>query len=230
MLPNGDMTEVGEKGISLSGGQKQRLNICRTIYCDTDIQIFDDPLSALDAHVGKAVFQNVLQDSLQGKTRILVTHTLHFLPQVDYVYAIADGQVVEHGTYADLMSTGKEFSKFITEFGLQEEDKEEKEGEFEEDVIDDAVEEKKGASDEKKERKVAKAGPALMQEEERNTGAIEWDVYKSYMNAGKGEVVVPLLLLSLVLIQAATVLSSYWLVWWQERYVFHIPSHSNIPH
>ncbi|KAF8067032.1 P-loop containing nucleoside triphosphate hydrolase protein, partial [Lyophyllum atratum] len=103
MLPNGDLTEVGEKGISLSGGQKQRLNICRAIYCDTDIQIFDDPLSALDAHVGKAVFQNVLHNSLSGKTRVMVTHALHFLPQVDYIYTIADDCIAERGTYAELM-------------------------------------------------------------------------------------------------------------------------------
>ncbi|EEB98739.1 hypothetical protein MPER_01703, partial [Moniliophthora perniciosa FA553] len=103
MLPDGDSTEVGEKGISLSGGQKQRLNICRAIYCDTDIQIFDDPLSALDAHVGKAVFQNVLLNAPAGKTRILVTHALHFLPQVDYIYVVADGRIVERGTYNELM-------------------------------------------------------------------------------------------------------------------------------
>ncbi|KAF5342067.1 hypothetical protein D9611_001575 [Ephemerocybe angulata] len=218
MLPNGDMTEVGEKGISLSGGQKQRINICRTIYCDTPIQIFDDPLSALDAHVGKAVFQNVLQDSLQGKTRILVTHTLHFLPQVDYIYAVSEGRIVEQGTYEELMGTGEAFSKFIAEFGSQEQEEKEKEDELEEDAIDPIVEENGPEEKEtKKERVPAKAGAALMQEEERNTGSIEWDVYKAYVQAGKGEIVLPLLFFSLVLMQGATVLSSYWLVWWQEK-------------
>ncbi|TFK40264.1 ABC transporter [Crucibulum laeve] len=209
MLPNGDLTEVGEKGISLSGGQKQRLNICRAIYCDTEIQIFDDPLSALDAHVGKAVFQNVLQNSLSGKTRILVTHALHFLPQVDYIYVIADGRVAERGTYAELMSHGKEFSRFITEFGSKEEEEEKSE---------DAIEELKDGKEEKKEEKIKKvSGPGLMQAEERNTGAISWDVYKSYLEAGRGKIVLPLLFSSLVLIQGATVMASYWLVYWQER-------------
>ncbi|TFK27186.1 ATP-binding cassette transporter YOR1 [Coprinopsis marcescibilis] len=222
MLPNGDMTEVGEKGISLSGGQKQRLNICRAIYCDTDIQIFDDPLSALDAHVGKAVFQNVLQDSLSGKTRILVTHALHFLPQVDYIYVISDGQVVERGPYAELMAHGKDFSKFVNEFGSNEEEKE-KEVEDEVEAIE-AIDDEEGSKldstkkeDEKAQDKSRLPGPGLMQEEERNTGAIAWGVYKSYMDAGKGEIVVPLLILSLALNQGATVLSSYWLVWWQEN-------------
>ncbi|KAF8969223.1 ABC transporter [Flammula alnicola] len=227
MLPNGDMTEVGEKGISLSGGQKQRLNICRAVYCDTEIQIFDDPLSALDAHVGKAVFQNVLQDSLSGKTRILVTHALHFLPQVDYIYVVVDGRLAEQGTYPDLMARGGEFSTFINEFGSNEQEKKTQEEEQEEEAAIEGSD-KKAAGDTKAEKtredklKKSVAGAALMQVEERNTGAIAWDVYKDYMKAGHGEVVMPLLLLSLVLMQGATVLSSYWLVWWQEQ-SFHKP-------
>ncbi|KAF9560470.1 ABC transporter [Agrocybe pediades] len=225
MLPNGDLTEVGEKGISLSGGQKQRINICRAIYCDTEIQIFDDPLSALDAHVGKAVFQNVLQNSLSGKTRILVTHALHFLPQVDYIYAISDGTVAEQGTYTELMAKKEgAFSAFINEFGSAEEE-EEKEAEDEEDAIESATKaEGKAAAEKAKTEKMKKAvaGAALMQQEERNTGAIAWDVYKDYMEAGNGAIVVPLLLISLALMQGATVLSSYWLVWWQEQ-SFHQP-------
>ncbi|KAG2017864.1 ATP-binding cassette transporter [Coprinopsis cinerea AmutBmut pab1-1] len=218
MLPYGDMTEVGEKGISLSGGQKQRMNICRAIYCNTDIQIFDDPLSALDAHVGKAVFQNVLQNSLSGKTRILVTHALHFLPQVDYIYVIADGRIVEHGTYSDLMAHGKDFSKFITEFGTNEEEKEEEERLMEEEAVERAVEDKEGDSQKEpiKGRK-SQPGPGLMQEEERNTGAIAWGVYKAYARAGRGAIVLPLLILSLALNQGATVMGSYWLVWWQDE-------------
>ncbi|RDB25853.1 Oligomycin resistance ATP-dependent permease YOR1 [Hypsizygus marmoreus] len=217
MLPNGDHTEVGEKGISLSGGQKQRVNICRAIYCDTDIQIFDDPLSALDAHVGKAVFQNVLQNAASGKTRILVTHALHFLPQVDYIYTIADGRIAERGTYTELMEGQGEFARFVTEFGSKEEEQEEKREEEAEAI--EAVGNVRGDEDQTKKdevRKKAKMGSALMQTEERNTGAIAWSVYKEYMSAGKGKVVLPMLLLSLVLIQGATVMASYWLVYWQE--------------
>ncbi|KAF8907317.1 ABC transporter [Gymnopilus junonius] len=219
MLPNGDMTEVGEKGISLSGGQKQRLNICRAIYCDTEIQIFDDPLSALDAHVGKAVFHNVLQNTLSGKTRILVTHALHFLPYVDYIYVIADGTVAEQGPYNELMTRGGEFSAFINEFGSAQENKKEEEEEGSTEVDDVQVKKDKEKLDKMKK---AVAGAALMQTEERNTGAIAWDVYKDYIKAGRGEFVMPLLILSLILMQGATVLSSYWLVWWQDQ-SFHKP-------
>ncbi|KAG6832807.1 hypothetical protein H0H92_009426 [Tricholoma furcatifolium] len=212
MLPNGDLTEVGEKGISLSGGQKQRLNICRAIYSDTEIQIFDDPLSALDAHVGKAVFQNVLQSSLSGKTRVLVTHALHFLPQVDYIYTIADGSIAERGTYAELMSQNGEFARFVSEFGSKEEEKKEEN----EDGDGDETPKNEDAG---KVGTIKKATPgaALMQAEERNTGAISGAVYGEYSRAGKGHIVLPLLFFSLVLIQGATVMSSYWLVYWQEE-------------
>ncbi|KAK0469891.1 ABC transporter [Desarmillaria tabescens] len=211
MLPNDDMTEVGEKGISLSGGQKQRMNICRAIYCDTDIQIFDDPLSALDAHVGKAVFQNVLRNAASGKTRILVTHALHFLPQVDYIFTIAGGRIAERGTYDELMHKDGEFSKFYKEFGSKEEKEEEEK--IEEETIEDIEKEREPQDDLKK--KVT-SGPALMQAEERNTGAISWSVYKQYSDAGRGHIVLPILFFSLVFVQGATVMASYWLVYWQE--------------
>ncbi|KAJ3775268.1 ABC transporter [Lentinula raphanica] len=212
MLPNGDMTEVGEKGISLSGGQKQRLNICRAIYCDTDIQIFDDPLSALDAHVGKAVFNNVLHKSTSGKTRILVTHALHFLPLVDYIYVINDGRIVESGTYNELMVNGNEFSRFINEFGNNERDKsEEEKPEVEVVKVDDPDDESV-----KEKRKKATPGAGMMQVEERNTGAVSGAIYKTYIQAGNGFVLLPIFFLSLVFVQGATVMSSYWLVYWEE--------------
>jgi ABC-type multidrug transport system ATPase subunit len=159
-----------------------------------------DPLSALDAHVGKAVFQNVLQKP--GKTRILVTHALHFLPHVDYIYTIADGRIAERGTYRELMSNNGEFYRFLTEFGSKDnEEGAEKEAE------EEGIVEKK---DDSEKRKNATAGAGLMQAEERSTGAVSWDVYKTYAIAGRGKIVLPLLLFSLVLLQGATVMSSYW--------------------
>ncbi|TFY56998.1 hypothetical protein EVG20_g8713 [Dentipellis fragilis] len=209
MLPNGDMTEVGEKGISLSGGQKQRINICRAVYANCDIQIFDDPLSALDAHVGESVFKNVLLGSSAGKTRLLVTHALHFLPQVDYIYTLVDGHIAERGTYAELMANDGAFAAFINEF-VSKDSKEEKEEEVTEE--EEAEEAKK-----LEKRKNAVAGAQLMQAEERNVGAVGAEVYTTYAKAGNGWLYVPMLMLSLTLYQAATVLSSYWLVWWQDR-------------
>jgi ABC-type multidrug transport system ATPase subunit len=180
-------------------------------HTQTDFRTsYQDPLSALDAHVGKAVFQNVLQQTLSEKTRILVTHALHFLPQVDYIYVVADGRLAEQGTYPDLMSQGGEFSKFIAEFGSSKEE-DEKQAEEDDNAID--VSAKADAEGEEMEKmKTAVAGDALMQTEERNTGSISGKVYKSYLKAGKGEIILPFLLLSLVLFQGSVILSSYWFV------------------
>jgi ATP-binding cassette subfamily C (CFTR/MRP) protein 1 len=89
----GDSTEIGEKGINLSGGQKQRISIARALYCNSDILIMDDPLSALDAHVSAQVFHECFRRGLEGKTRILVTNQLQFMSHVDRVIVMADGKV-----------------------------------------------------------------------------------------------------------------------------------------
>ncbi|KAI6165735.1 ABC transporter [Pisolithus thermaeus] len=203
ILPNYDLTEVGEKGISLSGGQKQRINICRAIYCNTDIQIFDDPLSALDAHVGKDVFYNVLKNNNGGKTRILVTHALHFLPEVDYIYTMINGQIAESGTYHELMANEGAFARFVREFGSKE-------------GPSAKSEDAKDEHSEKLEKKDAVKSKGMMKEEERNTGAVRWQIYQQYLSAGHGLIFVPSLLISLVIMQGANVMSAYWLVYWEE--------------
>lgn len=207
MMPHGDMTEVGERGISLSGGQKQRINICRAIYVGADIQIFDDPLSALDAHVGKSVFQNVFMNASAGKTRILVTHAIYLLPQVDYIYTVVDGRIAERGTYIELLANQGAFARFAHEFGAKEEQEEQEEEAIEED----------GDGKKDKKRKAIGSNAPLMQAEERNTGAVSGKVYKEYLRAGKGGIIIPLLILALTFMQGTQVMSSYWLVYWQER-------------
>ena len=101
MLPNGVETEIGEKGINLSGGQKARVSLARSVYSKSDVVLLDDPLSAVDAHVGKALLEKCFTNGgpLDGKTRILVTHALHVLPQADYIYVIENGVITEQGTY-----------------------------------------------------------------------------------------------------------------------------------
>jgi len=74
MLPQGDATEIGERGITVSGGQKQRINIARAIYFDADLILMDDPLSAVDAHVGRHIFDNAIMGLLKNKSRILATY------------------------------------------------------------------------------------------------------------------------------------------------------------
>ena len=101
MLPNGEETEIGEKGINLSGGQKARVSLARAAYSGADIVLMDDSLSAVDAHVGKTLLDTLLlRGPLADKTRVLVTHALHALDKTDYIYVMDEGAIVEQGTYA----------------------------------------------------------------------------------------------------------------------------------
>lgn len=109
MLANADDTEIGENGINLSGGQKQRVNLARAVYSSADIFLLDDPLSAVDVHVSKHIFERIIGKGglLQGKTRLWVTNNLTYLSQVDQIIVIDQGQVLEQGTYEDLMRKKK---------------------------------------------------------------------------------------------------------------------------
>ncbi|XP_046388552.1 multidrug resistance-associated protein 1-like [Ischnura elegans] len=115
MLPAGDNTEIGEKGINLSGGQKQRISLARAVYCDADIYLLDDPLSAVDSHVGKHIFDGVIghKGVLRSKTRVLVTHGITFLPQVDKIIVLKDGKINEMGTYKELIKQKGAFAEFL---------------------------------------------------------------------------------------------------------------------
>jgi ATP-binding cassette, subfamily C (CFTR/MRP), member 1 len=93
ILPGGDLTQIGERGINLSGGQKQRVSIARAVYSRADIYIIDDALSALDANVGKNVMNKVFVGILKGKTRILVTHKLKLIEHMDRVYLMKNGTI-----------------------------------------------------------------------------------------------------------------------------------------
>ncbi|XP_065356724.1 multidrug resistance-associated protein 1 isoform X4 [Calliphora vicina] len=115
MLSAGDQTEIGEKGINLSGGQKQRISLARAVYSDADLFFLDDPLSAVDSHVGKHIFEEVVgpKGLLAKKTRILVTHGITFLPQTDNIYVMKLGEISEDGTYQELLNKKGDFSDFL---------------------------------------------------------------------------------------------------------------------
>ncbi|CAG8721759.1 10889_t:CDS:2, partial [Dentiscutata heterogama] len=93
ILPGGDLTEIGEKGINLSGGQKARISLARAVYARADIYLFDDPLSAVDAHVGKHIFDNVIGPTglLRTKARVFVTNGIHFLSRTNSLIMIREG-------------------------------------------------------------------------------------------------------------------------------------------
>ncbi|ODM88253.1 Multidrug resistance-associated protein 1, partial [Orchesella cincta] len=112
ILPAGDQTEIGEKGVNLSG-----VSLARAAYCDTDVYLFDDPLSAVDSHVGKHIFDKMLgpQGLLAGKTRLLVTHGITYLPQTDHIIVLKDGQISEEGTYKQLLAKKGAFADFLVQ-------------------------------------------------------------------------------------------------------------------
>ncbi|KAL0984010.1 hypothetical protein UPYG_G00135860 [Umbra pygmaea] len=144
VLPGGDMTEIGEKGINLSGGQRQRVSLARAVYNEADVYLLDDPLSAVDAHVAKHIFDQVIgpDGALKGKTRILVTHGINFLPQVDNIVVMVDGRVSEMGSYQELLKQNGAFAEFLRNYSLEDIIEEDEATEAlidEEDFPDDAL-------------------------------------------------------------------------------------------
>ncbi|KAI5970206.1 YCF1 [Candida margitis] len=125
ILPKGDKTEVGEKGISLSGGQKARLSLARAVYARADVYLLDDPLSAVDEHVGKHLVDHVLgpMGLLRSKCKVLATNNIKVLSIADHLHLVSDGRLIEQGTYDDIMKQDNSKLKLlIDEFGKKKED------------------------------------------------------------------------------------------------------------
>uniref|UniRef100_A0A8C0Z7B2 ATP binding cassette subfamily C member 6 n=1 Tax=Canis lupus familiaris TaxID=9615 RepID=A0A8C0Z7B2_CANLF len=114
-LPNGDQTEIGERGVNISGGQKHRVSLARAVYSGADIYLLDDPLSAVDVQIGKQLFEKVIGSSgiLKHKTRILVTHNLTLLPQMDLIVVMESGRIAQMGTYQDLLSKTRNLKNLL---------------------------------------------------------------------------------------------------------------------
>ncbi|KAF9542259.1 hypothetical protein EC957_002211 [Mortierella hygrophila] len=120
MLPNGDQTEIGERGINLSGGQKQRVALARAAYQDAGVYLLDDPLSAVDAHVDHHLWKNLIgpEGLLKDKTRLLVTHGLQHLSEVDQVLVMKDGTISEKGHFDELLAAERGFYQLNLEFSV----------------------------------------------------------------------------------------------------------------
>ena len=125
-LPDGDQTEVGERGISLSGGQKARLTLARAVYARADIYLLDDCLSAVDQHVGRHLINNVFGSKglLASKTRILATNSIPVLREADFITLIRDGRILEKGTYGQLMAMKGEVAHLIKTANNEDDDAE----------------------------------------------------------------------------------------------------------
>ncbi|CAK5086672.1 unnamed protein product [Meloidogyne enterolobii] len=132
VLPEGDQTEIGERGINLSGGQKARVNLARALYHQADIYLLDDVLSAVDAIVGRHLFDLAIgpESLTKGSTRVLVTHSLAYLAETDWIVVMEDGQILGQGTYEELLNEPKtaQLIAHLEEKEKENEKEDEKEG------------------------------------------------------------------------------------------------------
>ncbi|RAL50240.1 hypothetical protein DM860_007914 [Cuscuta australis] len=218
LLPGGDLTEIGERGVNISGGQKQRVSMARAVYSDSEVYIFDDPLSALDADVGRQVFEKCIRGELRGKTRVLVTNQLHFLSQVDKIVLVQDGMVKEEGTFEYLSNNGDLFQKLMENAGKMEEYADEKEiVNVDEKTLNPAANGEINSRDaeKKKDRKEGKS--VLIKQEERETGVVSWKVLNRYKDALGGAWVVMILLMCYVSTESLRIGSSTWLSFWTDE-------------
>jgi len=187
-MEDGDMTEIGERGINLSGGQKARVGLARALYSKADIALLDDPLAAVDTHVADHIFNEAICGLLkeQGTTTILVTNQLHRLPMCDIVIWMDQGKVKETGSFSELEAAGLDFAALMDRQGVQSEEAVEPE-------VPSAEEEELGKAEAGSEPGTPSGrgrldstpkgqGKSLHDDEERESGTVEWEIYRWYAN------------------------------------------------
>ncbi|KAL8033751.1 hypothetical protein ABFX02_13G178300 [Erythranthe guttata] len=194
VLPGRDLTEIGERGVNISGGQKQRVSMARAVYSDSDVYIFDDPLSALDAHVAR---------------------------QVDRIILISEGMVKEEGTFEELSKNGTLFKTLMKNAGKMEEHIHEN-GDgmnisHESSSISSATDVHEAPKDANSTSKTKEGRSVLIKQEERETGIVSWNVLMRYKNAMGGLWVVMVLFTCYILTEILRVSSSTWLSFWTKQ-------------
>ncbi|WVQ85784.1 hypothetical protein IAT38_007951 [Cryptococcus sp. DSM 104549] len=215
-MSDGLSTNVGEKGLLLSGGQRQRLSLARASYSPSSIVLLDDPLSAVDANVAHHILQNcIFAGPLAGRTRVLVTHHLGVLPKADCVLvmerdASGEGRVVQMGSYERLLAQEGPFRNLINEFGSTQ-------NHFPTPTPTTPAFNASNSST----APTADAAPRTKAldtlEEERETGAIPWSVYTTYLGA-MGTYLWPVFFGTLlVMTQVASVGNSLLLGFWSSN-------------
>ncbi|KAI9090999.1 P-loop containing nucleoside triphosphate hydrolase protein [Phlyctochytrium arcticum] len=209
-LPGGLDTEIGEKGVNVSGGQKARIALARAVYDAADIYLLDDPISALDAHVGAHVFQECILGALKGRTRVLVTHHLHLLRDVDWIVVMGGGQVLEQGRFDDLMAAGGGFVELMKHHKMD--DKKDPADEATTDETIDATKTEKKPVVEDNASKAGKGG--LIVAEERPMGAVQIKTLKTYVRNAGGYPWLATVILVCSFYQAAQIMNNYCLTWW----------------
>lgn len=222
LFPQGDLTEIGERGINMSGGQKQRIQIARAVYQDADIYLLDDPFSAVDAHTGTQLFQECLMGVLRDKTIFYVTHQVEFLPAADLILVMQDGRIAEAGSFEELLKQNIGFEVLVgahsqalesiltveSTSGRSSQSGLSQDVDSSSEQIQTRDEEEDDLSPEMKEKE-----GRLIQDEEREKGSIGKEVYWAYLTIVKGGILVPVIVLAQASFQVLQIASNYWMAW-----------------
>ncbi|KAL2730827.1 ATP-binding cassette sub-family C member 4-like isoform X1 [Vespula squamosa] len=218
-FPHGDKTLVGDRGTALSGGQRARINLARAVYRDADIYLLDDPLSAVDVHVGKHLFDQCINGYLKNKTRILVTHQIQFLRDCDYIIILNNGKVENEGTFADIQNEKTDFLKLL----VNDESKEKvlvKENSI--DSTSDMLSNYNTTEDEDNEPQET--------EELMAKGSLSKVVYWKYFRAGASIFVIIAFFCSTMLGQIGSSGSDYWVAYWTNQEEMRLKKERNFIH
>ncbi|KAK8856528.1 P-loop containing nucleoside triphosphate hydrolase protein [Apiospora arundinis] len=216
MFSDGEETEIGANGINLSGGQKWRITLARAIYSRAEILVLDDIFSAVDAHVGRHIFEKCLNGELGvGRTRILVTHHVALCePKTKYLVELGEGSVLHAGLKSELEEDGT----------LQQiKSHEQTEAEIQADGDATMVNSEETSEDEEQGEPLAKVpskkqARKFVEEEGREKGAIKKHVYATYLNDSGGWSFWTNIVLFFLFVQALTIGRSWWLKVWTSVY------------
>ncbi|CAG8540389.1 15319_t:CDS:10 [Funneliformis mosseae] len=237
ILEDGDMTEIGEKGITLSGGQKQRVALARAVYSRAKNILMDDVLSAVDAHTAKHLMIECFSGTLmKGRTIILVTHHVRLcLKEASYLVTIDNGKVTVAGAVSELRSSGKLAAILEEADSRSEFVKDSAELAAENVVKDDAdklhvsessanlsvgnVENEVNLGDVQKNKKKFSSTTkpkVLVEEEARPTGAVRFRIYKTYVRANGHIIFWSLVAILYIITRTTQIMESWWLKVWSQ--------------
>ena len=213
VLQGGDMCEIGDRGINVSGGQKARISLARCCYSDSDIVVMDDPIAAVDSHVGKALFHKCIAKYLEGRTRILVTNATQYLHKCDYIIVLENQTISHQGTYEELKAQNIDLMALLTEedgsssFAASRRSASKREAEEKRQSKAKTL----SAEEEKEEREEG----SLTTTESKKTGKMAWSVYRYYFRSA-GLCLVLFILLCFIVATGFTVFSQFVLSNWSE--------------
>jgi ABC-type multidrug transport system fused ATPase/permease subunit len=195
----GDKTEIGEKGINLSGGQKQRISLARACYSTARFILLDDPLSAVDAPTARFLLHRAILGSLKGRTCILVSHAVSLvLPYAQYCVLIKNGEIYCKGTPEEIVKNVEAEGTFGLDLSMENFEQENDEEKL-------AVNANQGA------------GTALVQDEEKASGAVSWSIYSKYFLSAGGTLYLFFFFLSFFVTNSSSVGNDWWLKLWTDH-------------